>query len=180
MSKIKELIVDINSFDEKKNIEVILDNPFPEEIECTSPVNISINLYKEKDSIFVNGSVKTTMESSCARCLKAVDLDIDGTVEAIYMTEERIKKEKEESPEDLENILPITGELLDLSDRVIEAIIIEIPLKVVCSQDCRGLCSVCGTDLNENPDHVCVSKDVVEVESKWQNALTDLKKKIDN
>ncbi len=40
---------------------------------------------------------------------------------------------------------------VDLSDEVLQVLMLDIPMKVLCKDDCEGLCYICGADLNENP-----------------------------
>jgi len=49
-----------------------------------------------------------------------------------------------------EELPALTGEEIDLSGLVWEALALELPMKPVCSDECRGLCPVCGGNLNEN------------------------------
>ncbi|TYB95812.1 MAG: DUF177 domain-containing protein [Kosmotoga sp.] len=177
-TKIKELAVELNSFEKTKQLSVSFENIYPE-IRCTEPIDVDVFLYKEKDSVIVSGTVKTKIIEKCARCLKDVIVPINGTVEAVYLPSKKFFKEVDSGPsEDLENTLPLDSDILDLSERVLEAIIVEIPFKVLCSENCRGLCPVCGVDLNENPDHNC--EQGKESKDKWHKLLNDLKENIRN
>jgi uncharacterized protein len=46
-------------------------------------------------------------------------------------------------------IIPKTQTFIDISQRVHDAIMLNISLKPLCSEDCRGLCPMCGANLNE-------------------------------
>lgn len=176
MVRVPELLIDVNSIEAKKEIDVAFDNPFPE-IRCSSQIAVHAVLYKTRNSVVLTGDIRTVVIDKCARCLKDVEVPINGTLEAVYVPFDKYIKEIKDGPVDnLENTLPLKEELLDLSDRVIEAIIVEIPQKVLCREDCRGLCPVCGVDLNENPDHFCGSEE--EPRDKWHSLLVELKKNI--
>lgn len=176
MAKIHELIVDLNSFEFKKTIDVVLDPDFTEEIKLTSAAETHIELYKDKDSIIVTGSVKTILEENCARCLKEVSIPIEGTIEATYVLQDSVVFAEDGTSADLDNVLRLEGDLLDLSERVIEAIIVEVPQKVLCEEDCRGLCPYCGINLNDDPDHECSRRE--ETLDKWHQKLSELKKRV--
>ncbi|ACR80224.1 MULTISPECIES: DUF177 domain-containing protein [Kosmotoga] len=176
MVKVTELLIDLNSFESRKEIDVAFDNPFAE-IKCSTQIVVHAVLYKTRDSVVLTGDIQTVVIDKCARCLKDVEVPINGTLEAVYIPFNKYIKEIKDGPVDnLENTLPLKEEVLDLSDRVIEAIIVEIPQKVLCVEDCRGLCPVCGVDLNENPDHFCEGKE--EPSDKWHSLLGELKKNI--
>ncbi|OAA31331.1 hypothetical protein AT15_07490 [Kosmotoga arenicorallina S304] len=173
---VRELLVDINSFEDTKKIVLSIDNPF-EEIECYSPITIELVLYKEKDSIIVSGNVNTTVVEKCSRCLKSVRLPVDGIIEALYVSQGKFLDRNKSGPAgELDNMFLLSGDILDLSERVIEAIIVEIPQKILCSNDCKGLCPVCGMDLNENPQHHCETPK--EPQDKWHSLLYNLKENI--
>jgi uncharacterized protein len=59
----------------------------------------------------------------------------------------------------LRNVLYYDSDQIDLTDRIIEAIVVDIPMKVLCSENCKGLCPYCGADLNEEENHRCVEQD---------------------
>jgi len=122
------------------------------------PIKVKIVAAVTKDGIAVGGYVKTVLEHPCDRCLKPVRLPINGTIEALYKPESSIPKEKEEELQSLRNVIYYSSDKIDLSERILEAIVVDVPMKVLCKPDCKGLCPYCGTDLNENADHSCAEK----------------------
>jgi len=119
------------------------------------PVKVKIVVAKTKEGFTVGGFVRTALEHPCTRCLKPVRLEINGVVEALYLPKNLASFKREKRLETLKNVIYYTGNIVDLSERIIEAIVVEIPQKVLCKPDCKGLCPYCGIDLNEHPDHVC-------------------------
>ncbi|HOJ87976.1 MAG TPA: DUF177 domain-containing protein [Pseudothermotoga sp.] len=126
-------------------------------VECRvlEPIRVKIVVALAKDGIAVGGYVKTVLEHPCDRCLKPVQLQIHGTIEALYKHISEAPKEKEEELQSLRNVLYYSSDKIDLSDRIIEAIIVDVPMRVLCKPDCKGLCPHCGADLNEDPNHSC-------------------------
>jgi uncharacterized protein len=55
----------------------------------------------------------------------------------------------------------LTGELLDLDRWAQDALVLAMPLRVLCREDCAGLCATCGTDLNHDTCS-CVTETVDE------------------
>ena len=53
--------------------------------------------------------------------------------------------------EEDEETYPLRGELLDLQPLIRDALLLELPLAPLCSEDCQGLCPTCGADLNDGP-----------------------------
>ncbi len=126
------------------------------------PVEIVLDASFSRGRINVDGSVKTGIIHPCDRCLEPVYLEINGKIEALYLPQQKKQTYVEKSVEltELDNTFYYdpTAEFLDLEERVVEAIVIEVPIKVLCREDCKGLCPYCGINLNEHPDHVCPQK----------------------
>jgi uncharacterized protein len=67
---------------------------------------------------------------------------------------------KTERLKTLDNLIYYDGQTIDLTNRVIETIILSVPEVPLCKEDCKGLCPICGIDLNENPDHSCETEEI--------------------
>ncbi len=177
MNTKEQLVVDLTAFEGTITLNLILENPFPRDVETTSPVEISISILKAAASVIVEGRVKTTAKTECDRCLEDVEVVIEGNIEATYLSEnDRSIIQSEGQIDSLENLFLLTGDLLDLSDRVLEAIIVEVPQRVLCSESCNGLCPLCGENLNKAPDHKC--REDAEIPDEWQQKLKELKKRV--
>ena len=96
--------------------------------------------------ILAVGSAAATLEGECDRCLGPATLELTGEVEALYSPE---GSDFEPGEEDGLETLPIERDAIDLTGPVRQAIAVEIPFKVLCREDCKGLCPVCGQNLNE-------------------------------
>jgi uncharacterized protein len=80
----------------------------------------------------------------------------------------REEEQHELNAEDL-NLAAFDGQGIELDDLVREEILLAVPSQVLCREDCRGLCAVCGNDLNAK-DCGC---QVVNADSRWDK-LKDL------
>ncbi|MCA9750664.1 MAG: DUF177 domain-containing protein [Gemmatimonadetes bacterium] len=104
----------------------------------------------------VRGLLSGTLSSVCDRCLGKFTREIGAEVEArirILTTASAPPSSvdrgtPEESPEEFVAIEPDQTEL-DLAETFRSAVLLEVPIKNVCREDCRGLCPVCGTNRNE-------------------------------
>ncbi len=119
------------------------------------PIKVKIVAVLTQDGIAVGGYVRTTVEHPCDRCLRMVKVPVSGTVEALYKPLSEAPKTKEEQLESLRNVLYYSASKIDLSERILEAIVVDVPTRVLCKPDCKGLCPKCGADLNEEQDHHC-------------------------
>jgi uncharacterized protein len=114
---------------------------FPEQIE------VNIHAIKSGDEIIIQGQILTTVEMECSRCLEVFEMDINPKVQFVIQLLD-ISEPQHSDDEDFVILPKTTGEY-DISDRVREAIILDLPLKPLCSDNCRGLCPMCGVNLNE-------------------------------
>ena len=111
-----------------------------------SPVQLSIT--HEKDQVLhITGQCSVTATAACARCLTpvrvAIDLDFEHRVDVMHLDEDE---------DESEMINCITEEkCLDVDRLVHNEILIHWPLRVLCKEDCKGICSQCGKNLNEGP-----------------------------
>src|SRR5699024_12751586 len=79
---------------------------------------------------------------NCSRCIKEVQVPIKYLVQGFLVKDDFDEEDFEE------DIFVFNGFELDIMDIIDQTIDFEIPLKVLCSEDCKGLCQYCGTNLN--------------------------------
>jgi len=141
------------------------------------PLSISLDLMKADDMIGVTGVVEGTAVRQCVRCLQEYDDALAFSVHAAYAREgKEVKKDppiggrqartadarkgklvpgKSEpaSEEEAENDdrYFYQGDHLDLAPMLREHVILAAPMQPICREECAGLCSRCGKDLNEGP-----------------------------
>ena len=99
--------------------------------------------------IRLRGRVQTTLEACCDRCLVPVAIPVVQDFDLFYRPVSTIARAEEvELPEEELEVGFFAGDGIELADVVIEQVILSVPMKVVCQADCRGLCPVCGANLN--------------------------------
>ena len=124
------------------------------ELKCLSPVLFTGHIYRSNDDIRVDGNVKTRIQMNCGRCLDDFAFDIDNNFEIYYRpypsgTSSHAPKDQEK---DL-GILHYRNGVIDLGMAVRDTIILELPIKRLCREDCLGLCLVCGGNRNHTNCH---------------------------
>ncbi len=102
-------------------------------------------------TILVSGDINTAVQLSCSRCLKPFDLPID----AGYNQEFCHEKDKSIN----EECRLFDGGIIDFTQTVTEELILSLPMKWLCQEECQGLCPYCGKDRNENSCN-CKEEDV--------------------
>lgn len=91
--------------------------------------------------LIIKTSLSTVVDAECGRCLTALKLPI-----STEFTELFVFYRKDRSEDDL--VLPEDG-FVDLGPIARENLLLEIPINAVCNNDCKGLCTTCGQNLNE-------------------------------
>lgn len=122
-------------------------------------------------AILAQGNVEAELEGTCDRCLDPAVLELSGNVEVLFVPPGGEFQVGED--EGLE-ILPIEEDRLALDDPIRAAIAVEIPFKVLCRQDCKGLCPVCGQNLNEGSCDCAQNRADAELERNPFSVLKNL------
>ena len=106
------------------------------------PLKVKGTMSNNGKALVLEADVEAQMGTECARCLK------DITVDAGFYMEENFAQSEDKVPED-EEIILFEGSTIDIDEIVEDNLIMNIKGKYLCSEDCKGLCSSCGADLNE-------------------------------
>ena len=125
-----------------------------DDLRLAAPIDGEVRLSRTGRSILARAELETALEERCSRCLTPV-------VAAV-----RVVVDEEALPSiDLLTGLPLDRSAepealrlddhheLDLAESVRAAIALAEPIRALCRPDCRGLCAVCGADLNPDPEH---------------------------
>ena len=101
------------------------------------------------NEIHVVGRLATRLELACARCLEPVERNLSTEFDLLYRPISRIGGEAEEAvgEKDLD-VGFYTGSGLFLADILAEQVHLALPMKVVCREECQGLCPGCGANRN--------------------------------
>lgn len=100
--------------------------------------------------IRIRGHLATRLNSSCDRCLTAVEFPVEYDFDLFYRPMAHIAHEEEvEVPEDESEVGFYTADGIEVDDLVVEQVILALPMKIVCRSACQGLCPVCGVDRNK-------------------------------
>ena len=98
-------------------------------------------------TVLVEGSVTALMIIPCDRCLEEVSTEIPLEIERKL----DMKLTDEDRVNDLDESSYLTGMDLDVDRLVYLEVLMSWPLKVLCREDCKGICSQCGKNLNDGP-----------------------------
>ena len=115
----------------------------------TAPLRVDARAELSGSEIHIRGRLGTKLQTCCDRCLVSVEIPVEQDFDLYYRPVSTIARAEEvELPEDELEIGFFSGDGIELADVVTEQVILSVPMKVVCEAECRGLCPVCGTNLN--------------------------------
>jgi uncharacterized protein len=120
-----------------------------EEFSFTAPVRLSLDVKNTGRVLVMNGHITGDTELTCSRCLEQYRFQLDTYFEEKFCHVSDISDVTGEGQE--------TGDLhvfennrIEMDDILLENIVLAVPMKTVCSESCRGLCGICGANLNKN------------------------------
>ncbi|MBW3082762.1 YceD family protein [Bifidobacterium phasiani] len=127
-----------------------------------SDVHVTGSFDSIVDGLIFNGRADASIVGECTRCLRPLDPHWSVRLMAFFpydMPEDAHGNGEEvdiiAGEDESEDVYPLShdGAFADLESLLRDALVESLPLQPLCREDCRGLCSQCGADLNEDPDH---------------------------
>ena len=108
-----------------------------------SPVMLTIT-NQENAAVFIRGTVDVTLSIPCGRCLEEVPTQICFDIDKKLDIREGVLIDDEMEENDY-----LIGFELDVDKLVYAEILVNWPMRVLCKEDCEGICKVCGANLNK-------------------------------
>ncbi|OON93383.1 MAG: hypothetical protein ATN33_05820 [Epulopiscium sp. Nele67-Bin001] len=137
-------------FDE--TVEVDLKDANLGSEQTTYPARVYGKITRLGNNYIVRGAVDTTVKLMCGRCLDEVDYNIHANLFNEFSSDLTYCEDE---------VILVKGTIIDLSDSILEAILLELPFGFVCNEDCLGICKVCGT--NRNIDQCDCNQSVIDL-----------------
>jgi uncharacterized protein len=133
---------------------------------------IEARITRDGEKVRLTGRLEAAVEINCDRCLKPLTVPVEQSFDLLYVPPLRAggaNDEKELGTDDLD-VGFYQGQTIELDDVVREQIELALPMTRLCADDCQGLCSECGVNLNEG-ECGCATK---QTDPRW-DALKGLK-----
>ena len=112
------------------------------EITEKTPVSIVLSNISEGKAK-IAGNVRVVLKAACDRCLKDVPVSLDISFDRLAQSPDA------ESDEEIDDLSFMEGYQLDVETFVYNELLENWPVKILCKEDCKGVCPRCGQDLNE-------------------------------
>lgn len=145
------MILDFAEISSKKvmdeSINYFIDRPEQtdfegEEIKFLSPVEVKGNMSLLEEIVLLDVTLTTEMSLTCSRCLETFKYPINLVMHEKF-TNNKLKQDEDEE------VILLDGGSLDTTKVIIDFILSTLPIKKLCSENCKGLCQHCGTNLNK-------------------------------
>ena len=145
--------IQIGSLEEGENeIEAVLsagELGFGDEISARGPLGVSLSLYRQGKGIEIHGEARGVLVEECSRCLGPAERAISVAFTILADEQRRVPDEEVLQDEDSEIFfVHYQHGVMELAPMIREAILLDRPIRTLCSPDCRGLCPRCGANLN--------------------------------
>ena len=142
--------------------EIVLDE---EHARLTKPPEVSGRIIRKGHEVRLRGKITAGAEVDCDRCLKtvAVPVETDFDVKYIPAADYRSSDAAELQEEDL-SVSFFEGKTIDVDELVREQVLLAMPARALCNEECKGLCPVCGANRNTDSCN-CDSR---EIDPRWE------------
>lgn len=117
---------------------------------AVAPVSLAFDVHKDKNAFHLVGRVATVVELNCSRCLETFQVPVNTPFDLRYQPREAETGggEREIGDNDFDTALYDNDEI-DLGQLMQEQCYLALPMKPLCTENCKGLCASCGTNLNK-------------------------------
>ena len=111
----------------------------------SEPVKAEGSVRNTAGVLMMKGEISTCIHGVCDRCARDFDREIHYPIDIVLVTE----LENEENED--EWVFPLEGDSADLDDIVRTVFVLNLDSKLLCKEDCKGICCRCGKNLNDGP-----------------------------
>ena len=123
----------------------------PESGQCDfvlDRIDVVCTVRRTKDAVFMEGTASTTMDVPCCRCLEPTRMPVGCSFKYTFVPLPSHPQEDWELRADDLDFAYYEEDTIDLDALIFEQIILQVPIKPLCTETCKGLCPHCGIDLN--------------------------------
>jgi len=126
-----------------------------ENVRQATPMRWQAVAERAGEEIRITGSLEVVMEMGCSRCLEPARCELSRNFDLYFReTDEHLVDEEEiELNEEDTRTAFFSGTQLMLGEVLREQALLALPMKALCSAECKGLCPVCGANLNQTTCH---------------------------
>jgi uncharacterized protein len=129
--------------------------------------------------VVARGRLSTTVRGACGRCLTPVERTLTADVEELWVRQIVEPRHRRDEDEDEEEVNPdlthrLTGDRIELAEVFRDVLLAELPDRLLCGEDCKGLCPQCGANLNAEACNCRNGAEADKTLPDWKRQLKDL------
>ncbi len=121
-------------------------------------LDVALRMESVMEGVLVTGTVRAPLAGECVRCLEPLTDEVEAEFQEMFSYPDAgalfgpAEGDEDTDGED-DGTLLLQGDLFDLEPVLRDAVVLSLPLRPVCQEDCPGLCPDCGALLAGDPDH---------------------------
>lgn len=138
IDRIPETGLEIDQEFEFFNMDLIEENTV-----FLEPVHSQSRIKKIGDDVFIKGKITTRINLQCSRCLSPFEYKVDSSFDLVFLPEELDISAENLNDDDLDKFF-YYNRSIDLKEVILEQLNLTLPIRPLCSEDCQGICPVCG------------------------------------
>jgi uncharacterized protein len=128
--------------------EIVLDE---EHVRLTSPPEVEGRVQRSGHEVRLRGRLNAGAEVDCDRCLKTVAIPVETSFDVAYVpVADYTASEAAELQEEDLGLSVFDGETIDVDELVREQLLLALPARALCGEECKGLCPTCGANRNRD------------------------------
>jgi len=121
------------------------------DFEFHAPAAIELSYYRGGRELFFRGHITAAAIGYCARCTEPYDFEIDADFHAVLLPRPEETDADGELDDEQLDVGYYDDDLVDLTPMIHDQVIVALPTRPLCDEDCLGLCPQCGNNRNINP-----------------------------
>lgn len=170
------MIIDIDKIPKEglnvsRNFEFLNIDLVEENAVFLAPTHAEVVVRRVGEEIWVKGRLTARLSHVCSRCLSPFEFPVDASFDLVYLPEELDMMKDDLDEEDAESGFYRDNQI-DLYEVILEQLNLTFPLKPLCSEDCEGICAVCG-QIRRGGQCACLVKEEDPRLRKLKNLVRD-------
>jgi len=111
-------------------------------------IEVACSVQRMKENVFIEGTLSTMVEVPCCRCLEPTKIPVGASFKYTFCPPPADPREEWElTAEDLD-FAYYEEDTIDMDNLIFEQVVLQVPIKPLCRESCKGLCPHCGINLN--------------------------------
>lgn len=153
---IKEESLELASEEAPETYPVLAEAAAEEGFAFLSPISTRLRIFRVDEMLEVEGTVQSRIRLSCSRCLTEYEEPLLNRFSLTFARELPEVADESGGEEEIElsaeemGLTLFHGDEIELGEAIAEQVLMALPMRPLCRQECRGLCPQCGTNLNES------------------------------